>query len=221
MPGWVQLLAILPCDRPGHDNHPAWLESIVQGSWNLSTSLLPNVQYMAHCDACHRPRWSKPMNGQKYCGLSLDHIYLTYKPIHTSINSLGWCKRNSKTASRRGAGFWPLAGCSASQPLPKMWEDWIAMDPNGSHPKRKDSNRFDLFESFWNLKGLEMLAPWLQDPFLPSRSGGEDLGCVDTVMNNWKKTARSAYSKAKPTKPNGSMMKHDESSMSRFYRISP
>ena len=22
-----------------------------------------------------------------------------------------------------GAGFWPLAGCSASQPLPKMWED--------------------------------------------------------------------------------------------------
>eukprot|EP00435_Cladocopium_sp_Y103_P057740 s491_g20.t1 len=43
-----------------------------------------------------------------------------------------------------GAGFWPLAGCSASQPLPKMWED---------------------------------------------------PGCVDTVMNNWKKTARSAYAK--------------------------
>lgn len=43
-----------------------------------------------------------------------------------------------------GAGFWPLAGCSAAQPLPKMWED---------------------------------------------------PGCVDTVMNNWRKTARSAYAK--------------------------
>ena len=43
-----------------------------------------------------------------------------------------------------GAGFWPLAGCSASQPLPKMWED---------------------------------------------------VGCVNTVMSNWKRTAGSAYAK--------------------------
>ena len=26
---------------------------------------------------------------------------------------------------QKGAGFWPLAGCSASQPLPKMWEAWF------------------------------------------------------------------------------------------------
>jgi hypothetical protein len=34
-----------------------------------------------------------------------------------------------------------------------MWED-CRMDPNGSHPKRKDSNRFDLFESFLKLERI-------------------------------------------------------------------
>lgn len=101
-----------------------------------------NVQYMTHCDACHRPRWSKPMNGQTYCGLSLDHIlsYIILPTnqsihLHTFINSLGWCIREILIHSITlwGAGFWPLAGCSASQPLPKMWEDWI-QDPNVSQP---------------------------------------------------------------------------------------
>lgn len=32
----------------------------------------------------------------------------------------------TKSASLPGAGFWPLAGCSASQPLPKMWEARIS-----------------------------------------------------------------------------------------------
>lgn len=42
--------------------------------------------------------------------------------IHAQPNSRGECNC-WQYSHATGAGFWPLAGCQASQPLPKMWED--------------------------------------------------------------------------------------------------
>ena len=91
----------------------------------------------------------------------------------------------TKSAFLPGAGFWPLAGCSASQPLPKMWEARIS-GKSVVHP----IGVCHVIVSSHN-HATRTTGP--RAPDFPRLH--QDVGCVNTVMSNWKRTAGSAYAK--------------------------
>ncbi len=111
-----------------------------------------------HIDYCSKGMINKNRRFRKYLGVA--------KPLSSD---------DKISSMEKGAGFWPLAGCSASQPLPKMWE------------ARK------LLPNQWCVVSSVVSGNHLQDSTLPPPH--QDVGCVNTVMSNWKKTASSAYAK--------------------------
>lgn len=111
-PGWVQLLAIFSCNRLGVD--------------------MSRYKTQFKCARCVHERQHEQLfiATEKKADtrwLQRDHQETTLDSENIRVAKLKsrWVLM-TKSASLPGAGFWPLAGCSASQPLPKMWEARIS-----------------------------------------------------------------------------------------------
>lgn len=108
-PGWVQLLAIFSCNRLGVDMSRYKTQfkcaRCVHGSLAAWTAFHRKWKKSRH-QMAPKESWTKNFRFRKSTSCKAE------KP-------LGF---DDKISIIIGAGFWPLAGCSASQPLPKMWE---------------------------------------------------------------------------------------------------
>ena len=149
VPGWVQLLAILPCDRPGLDRAWTWHPAI-------------NVQYIETHKVMHVVGQDDPdpwMDNNTVPYLWKNNIILIlYIYIHMYINIYiyiciyypqtrpdididihwdisGWCQIQNSTRS------WLLA-LGGLQRFPALAEDVGGLDPSGSHWVPMDFNGF-------------------------------------------------------------------------------
>ena len=109
-PGWVQLLAIFSCNRLGVDMS------------RYKPSLNVRDVYMRDSMNSFSSQLKKKQTPDGSKGIINKKRRFRKSTSCKAEKPLGF---DDKVSIIIGAGFWPLAGCSASQPLPKMWEAWF------------------------------------------------------------------------------------------------